>query len=113
MPTGRVVRSRPVFERVFSRHFCTVVATENAAVRFEAVPHDAYITVRAMRCEQVNGTLETIEGMGGAAHGYLKGLVVVVATNFACLHGRAGLMLRNSLEHVPPQILNDLRMVAM
>ena len=63
--------------------------TENLAVRFDAVPDDLALTMRARRRKRVNGTLETVEDVARALENNLEGLVVVVATGFAARHVEA------------------------
>src|SRR5690606_35385287 len=63
-----------------------VVAAEERAVCLEAVADDRRRTDRAARCHLRDRALETVEGVGPAAHRDLERLVVAVATLIAGGH---------------------------
>src|SRR5215471_9070794 len=66
--------------------FRAMFAAEEGAVLLEAVPDDADATVLAGRRQRMDRALEAVEGVGGAVHGHLKRLVVVVSTGFTSGH---------------------------
>src|ERR671924_1354248 len=76
-----------VAQRLLSAVSRAVRAAVHLAVGFNAVPEDAAAAVRAHRGEFLDGALEAVERVRGAArdaHG--EGLVVTVATDFAGAH---------------------------
>ena len=60
--------------------------TEDFAVRFDAVPDDTAIAVRANRRQRMDCALEAIEGVTLSAHDDFKCLVIFVLANFASRH---------------------------
>jgi len=63
-----------------------MLAAKEGAVLLEAVPDDADAAVLAGRRQRVDRAFEAVEGVGGAVHGHLKRLVVVVSAGFASGH---------------------------
>ena len=61
-------------------------ATEDLAVRFNAVADDPAIAVRADRRQRVDCALKAIEGVMFSANHNFKRLVVLVFANFAFRH---------------------------
>jgi hypothetical protein len=61
-------------------------AEEHAMLILRSMPKNPAAAVVARRRQRVNRTLEAVEGVGRAAQRYLKGLVVVVTTNFTGFH---------------------------
>lgn len=61
-------------------------AAEDLAARFNAVPDDPAVTMRANRRQRVDRALEAVEGVVLSANDYFKRLVVFIFTNFACSH---------------------------
>jgi hypothetical protein len=59
---------------------------EDFAVRFDAVPDDTAIAVRANRRQRMDCALEAVEDVTLSAHDHFKRLVVFVFANFACRH---------------------------
>src|SRR5207302_9333473 len=65
----------------------TVLAAEEGAFLLEPVPDDADAAMGTGRRQRVDRALERIEGVGCAALGDLKGLVVIVTAGFTSRHG--------------------------
>ena len=61
-------------------------AAVERAVRFDAVPDDLAVAVRARWREEMNRTLEAVEGVRCAALHHLEGLVVVVTADLTLSH---------------------------
>jgi len=63
-----------------------VDATENLSVRFNTVPNDPAVAMRANRRQRVDRALEAVEGVVLPANDYFERLVIFVFANFACSH---------------------------
>jgi hypothetical protein len=61
-------------------------ATENLSVRFNAVPDDSAIAMRANRRQRVDRALKAVEGMVFATNDYFECLVILIFANFTCSH---------------------------
>jgi hypothetical protein len=59
----------------------------HGALGLDAVADDPAATVLASGRQGVNGALEAVEVVGSALGHNLKGLVVLIAANFALSHG--------------------------
>ena len=64
-----------------------VCTAEDAAIVLHAVTHDADAAMGTGGCERGDGALKAVEDKRFAAHGDLKGLVIVVAALCAFAHG--------------------------
>lgn len=59
----------------------TVVAAVEGSVRFQTVPDNLAATICASRCENMDGTFETIEYMCLAVQMHFETLIILVAAN--------------------------------
>src|SRR5215210_30775 len=81
------MRSGPVRDAFRARHARAVGTAVKRAVRLDAVSDHLDVAVLADRGERVDRTLEAVEGVRVlAGHAYLKGLVVLISTDFALGH---------------------------
>src|SRR5262249_28038094 len=79
-------RADPIAQTGDANGLRAMLAAEECAVLLEAVPDDADAAVLAGRRQRMDRALEAVEGVGGAVHGHLKRLVVVVSTSFTSGH---------------------------
>src|SRR6516225_7859105 len=92
--------------------FRAMFAAEEGAVLLEAVPDDADATVLAGWRQRMDRALEAVEGVGGAVHGHLKRLVVVVSTGFTSGHDNLTALARfGGLEAITPPCRGRFRPV--
>jgi hypothetical protein len=61
-------------------------AAVHGPVRLDAMADDAATAVLARRGERLDGAFKAIEGVHGASHGDLKGLIILIAAGFAPRH---------------------------
>ncbi len=54
---------------------------------FHTMAHDAATTMGSLRCQGMDGALDTVERVGTSGHNDLKGLIVLVAADFTLPHG--------------------------
>lgn len=81
-----VQRSSAIFQFRFAVFARAVDATENLSIRFNAVPDNPAIAMRANRRQRVDGALETVESVVLPADDHFKRLVIFVVANLTCSH---------------------------
>jgi len=86
IPGVITLKSDAVFESFHSGHRCAGRAAVEGSGALNAVPDDLAATVRAHRCERMNGALERVERVCCAGHRHRERLVVAVAAYFALRH---------------------------
>ena len=64
--------------------FSAVGAAENRAAGLDAVANDFTAAMTAFGREHMNGALEAVEIMRNSVHQNFQGLVILIATTFAC-----------------------------
>ena len=57
----------------------TVVTAKHLIAAFQAMPDNAYATVRTGRCELMNSALKAVKGESFPLRDYLKKFIVVIA----------------------------------
>ena len=64
-------------------------AAEDFSSLLHAVTDDPALAMQTNRCQRVDRTLEAIERMMLSGNNHLKGLVILIFTNFACSHTKS------------------------
>src|SRR5438094_9396094 len=64
-------------------------AAEDFSSLLHAVTDDPALAMRTNRCQRVDRTLEASERMMLSGNNHLKGLVILIFTNFSCSHTKS------------------------
>jgi hypothetical protein len=82
----RTLTLRSIAQFRDARALGAMIAAEHTPIFFQAMADNAHSAMLARRCEQVNGALETVKGVGPAALSQFERFVVVIAASVALCH---------------------------